>query len=66
MRQEKLGHETVADAKKLQYSSLPPANIQTLRIRKLELDFYFSDKEIKYIFFYTFIDEIGVLTSRIN
>ncbi|MCJ1343493.1 hypothetical protein MMC31_001687 [Peltigera leucophlebia] len=32
MRREKPGQELMANAKKLQYRSLPPANVQTLRI----------------------------------
>lgn len=38
MRQEKPGQESVADAEKLRYPSLPPANVQTLRIGEADPD----------------------------
>lgn len=49
MRQKKPGRESIIDAKKLWYPSLPPANVQTLKIRKRDPNAYFSDKEVKYI-----------------
>ena len=38
MRQEKPGQESVADAEKLRYPSLPPANVQTLRLGEADPD----------------------------
>lgn len=49
MRREKLGRESVADAEKLQYPSLLPVNVQTLRIGEANPDPYSSDKEAEYI-----------------
>lgn len=66
IRQEKLGRESVANGKKLQYPSLLLASIQTLRIEKLDPDFYFSDEEIEYISLDTLIDKTKVLTACIN
>lgn len=37
-----------------------------MRIRKLELNLYFSDKEIEYISLDTIIDMIEVLATHIN
>ena len=47
MRQEKPGRKSVADAKKLQYLSLPPINVQTLSIRELDPDPVSLDKEVE-------------------
>ena len=66
MRREKSGCKSVANAEKLQYPSLPPANIQTFRIRELEFDFYFSDKKIEYISLDIPIDGIKVLVTCTN
>ena len=66
MRQEKPVCESIANTEKLQYLSLSPANVQTLRIGELEPDPYFSDEEIEYISFDALIDEIEVLTACIN
>lgn len=63
---EKPGQKLVANAKKLQYPSLPFANIQTLRIREKELDLYFSDKKIEYVFLEEPIDRIKVLATYTN
>lgn len=49
MRQEKPGRNCVADAEKLRYSSLPPVNVQTLRIDEADPDLYSSDEETEYI-----------------
>ena len=64
MRREKPGRESVADAEKLRYPSLPPANVQTLRIGELEPDPYSSDEE--YISLDAPIDGIEVLAARTN
>lgn len=45
MRREKSGRDCVADTEKLRYLFLPPANMQTLRIGKLESDPCFTDKK---------------------
>lgn len=66
IRQKKPDRESIANAKKLQYPFLSPANIQTLRIKKLNSDLYFSDQEVKYISLDIFIDRIGVLAICIN
>ena len=66
MRREKPGRESVANAKKLQYPSLPPANVQTLRIGELEPDPYFSNKKIEYVFLDKPIDGIKVLAAYTN
>lgn len=42
MRQRKSRREFIADTKKLRYLSLPPTNIQTLRIGESNLDPYLS------------------------
>ena len=65
MRQEKSRRESVADAEKLRYPSLPPTNIQTLRIGEADPDPYSSDKEIKYISLDKSI-KTGVLAARNN
>ena len=65
MRQGKSGQESVADAEKLCYLSLPPANVQTLMIGKAAPDLYSSDKEIQNVS----LDELiktGVLAARSN
>ncbi len=66
MRQEKPGRESVADAEKLRYLSLPPANVQTLRIGELDPDTYSSDEEVEYISLDTPIDGTEVLAARTN
>ncbi len=65
MRQRKSGRESVADAEKLRYPSLPPANVQTLRIREADPDPYSSDEEIQYISLDKPI-KTGVLAARRN
>lgn len=65
MRQGKLGQKSVADVKKLCYPSLLPANIQTLKIRELDPDFYLLDDKVKYISLDEPI-EIGVLAAQSN
>ena len=65
MRQGKPGQESVADAEKLRYPSLPPANVQTLRIGDADPDPYSSDDEVQYVS----LDEpmeTGVLAARSN
>ncbi len=49
MRQRKSGRESVVDAEKLCYPTLPPANVQTLRIGDVDPDRYSSDEEVQYI-----------------
>lgn len=66
IKQKKLGRKSVANVKKLWYLSLPLANVQLLRIRELESDPYFSNKEIKYVFLNAFMDKIRVLTTQTN
>ncbi len=66
MRREKPVRELVANAEKLQYLSLLPANIQTLKIGELEPDPYSSDEEIEYISFDTPINRIKVLGDCTN
>ncbi len=66
MKWEKPGRESVADAEKLRYPSLPPANVQTLRIGKLEPDPYSFNEEIEYISFDAPIDGIEVLAACTN
>ncbi len=53
MRREKPDRKFVADAEKLQYPSLPPANVQTLRIGELDPDFYSFDEEMKCVSLHT-------------
>ena len=50
MRQNKSRRKSVADAKKLQYLSLLHANVQTLKIRELKPNPYFSNEKIEFIF----------------
>ena len=66
MRQEKPGRKSVADAEKLRYPSLPPANVQTLRIGKLEPDPCSSNEEVEYVSLDALIDGMGVLAARTN
>ena len=65
MRQGKSGRESVADAEKLRYPSLSPANVQTLRIRDVDLDPYSSDNEVEYVSLDEPI-ETGALAARSN
>ena len=65
MRQGKSGRESVADAEKLRYPSLPPANVQTLRIGDADPDPYSSDDEVEYVSLDEPI-ETGVLAARSN
>ena len=66
MRQEKLSRESVANAKNLRYLSLPPANVQTLRIAELEPGPYSSKEEVEYICLDAPIDKMGVLAACTN
>ena len=66
MRREKPGRESVGDAEKLRYPSLPTANVQTLQIGDLELDLYSSDEEVKYVSLDVPINGIRVLAARTN
>ena len=66
MRREKPGCELITDTEKLRYLLLPPANFQTLKIRELEPDFYFSHEEIKYISLDALIDKIRVFAACTN
>lgn len=50
MEQEKPKRNCIANLKKLHYPTLPLTNIQTLKIREIDLDFYCFDKKAKYIF----------------
>lgn len=65
MRQETPGCKSAADTKKLCYSSLLFANIQTLKIKNADPDPYFLDKKVQYIALEKFI-ETGVLTAQSN
>ena len=65
MRQGKPGRESVADAEKLRYPSLPSANVQTLRIGDADPDPYSSDDEVEYVSLAEPI-ETGVLAARSN
>ncbi|MCJ1348353.1 hypothetical protein MMC31_006584 [Peltigera leucophlebia] len=65
MRRERPGRESVADAEKLQYPSLPPANVQTLRVGEANPDPYSSDEETEYVSLDEPI-ELGVLAARSN
>ena len=65
MRQEKLGREFVADVEKLRYPSLPPANVQTLRIGESESNPYLSDNKVEYVSLDKPL-ETGVLATRSN
>lgn len=49
MRQGKPGRESVADAEKLRYPSLPLTNVQTLRIRDADPDPYSSYEKVRYV-----------------
>ena len=63
MRREKPGRESVANAEKLRYPSLPSANVQMLTIRELELDLFISDDKVKYVFLNEPINAIKVLAA---
>lgn len=65
IRREKSGRDCVADADKLQYPSIPPANLQTIRIGEANQDPYLSDEEAEYISLDEPI-ETGVLAGRTN
>lgn len=65
MRREKPGRESVADAEKLRYPPLPPANVQTLRIGEADPDPYSSDEETEYISLVKPL-ETGVSAARTN
>ena len=65
MRQGKSGRESVADAEKLRYPFLPPANVQTLRIGESDLDPFTSDDKVEYVSLDEPI-ETGVLAARSN
>lgn len=66
IRREKPGRESVADAKKLRYPSLPPANVQKWRIIELDQDPYSFDEEVEYVSLDAPIDGIGVLAACTN
>ncbi len=66
MRREKPGRQSVANAEKLRYPSLPPANVQTLRIGEMEPDPYSFDEELEYVSLEAPIDGIGVLVVCTN
>lgn len=50
MGQRKPGQKSIADIKKLYYLLLSSSNIQALIMGDANLDFYFSDKKVQYIF----------------
>lgn len=50
IKQRKSGRESVIDAKKLRYPFLSSVNIQTLRIKDANLDPYFFDEKVQYVF----------------
>ena len=65
MRERKSGQKSVADDEKLCYPTLPPANVQTLKIGDADPDPYSSDEDVQYIS----LDEsikTGVLAARSN
>lgn len=64
MRREKPDRKSVANAEKLRYPSLPPVNIQTLKIGELKPNIYFSNE--KYVSLDALIDGIRVLVACIN
>lgn len=66
MRRKKPDHKSIANIEKLQYPFLSSANVQTLRIKKVEPDFHFSDKKIEYISFDTPINKIEDLAACMN
>lgn len=49
MRQEKLERDFVVNIEKLLYLTLPPSNIQTLRLKEIDPNPYFFDKKTGYI-----------------
>ncbi len=65
MRQRKSRPESVADAEKLCYPTLPPAKVQTLRIGDADPDLNLSDEEVQYLSLGKPI-KIGVLAARSN
>ncbi len=65
IRYRKSGRESVANAEKLCYPTLSPANIQTLRIGDVDPDLYSSDEEVQYISLDEPI-ETGVLAASSN
>lgn len=56
----------MANIEKLQYPSLPFANVLILKIRELEHDPYFFDKKVEYISLIKLIDRIIVLAACTN
>lgn len=50
MQQEKPRRDCIANLEKLCYLILFPANIQTLKIEKMDSNSYFFDEKTKYIF----------------
>lgn len=50
MWQKKPERDCIADMEKLYYSILLPANIQTLKIREIDPNPYFSNKKVRYNF----------------
>lgn len=66
IRRKKSNHKSIANIENLQYLFLSSANVQTLRIKKLEPDFHFCDKKIEYISFDTPINEIEILAACMN
>ena len=65
MKQGKLRQKSVADVKKLYIPFLPFANVQTLRKRDVDPDFYFSDDIVKYVSLDKPI-KTGVLATQSN
>ena len=65
MRQEKSSCESIFNIEKLRYLSLFLANAQNLRIGDANLNPYFSDDKIEYIFLAEPI-KTGVLAARSN
>lgn len=63
MRREKPGRESVADAEKLRYPTLPAAEVHTLRIGEVQPDPYSSDKEDDYVSLHLPLD-ISVSAAR--
>lgn len=66
IKQEKLGRESVAHAKKLHFLTLLLTNIQTLRIGELDADLYFLDEKVKFVSLDTLIDGTEVLATCTN
>lgn len=65
MRREKPGRESVADAEKLRYPTVPVAEVRTLRIGDLPPDPYSSDEEDDYVSLDTPLD-LSVSAARSN